>query len=233
VWHDIDDFLEMTQRLRRSEQKPPMPNSVRLHASTSRASSEPLHDHISAAGQCTVRARSEATMSYPARPRSHPLDHLPTDRSAGDAHEVVRHVLNFDIIDGEERQRQDDEQEDGKQPQQEVKGDVAAALTGKVGDAYLSSKEDESLRPAERQRLLPSRDPSLEPSHNKTGGDSGSDDDGCSSTGKHSRWSDLDEHRLLAYKKEDKSWDWIFGKFPGRTPAAVRTRWNMIRPRVE
>ena len=71
--------------------------------------------------------------------------------------------------------------------------------------------------------------------------ESSSDDDGCSSedgqgrssTGKHSRWSDLDEQRLLAYKKEDKSWDWIFGKFPGRTPAAVRTRWNIVRPRGE
>ena len=71
--------------------------------------------------------------------------------------------------------------------------------------------------------------------------ESSSDDDGCSSedeqgrssTSKHSRCSDLDEQRLLAYKKEDKSWDWIFGKFPGRTPAAVLTRWNMVWPRVE
>jgi hypothetical protein len=69
--------------------------------------------------------------------------------------------------------------------------------------------------------------------------ESSSDDDGCSSeaeqgrasTSKQSRWSALDEQRLLAWKKEDKSWDWIFGKFPGRTPAAVRTRWNMVRPR--
>ena len=44
------------------------------------------------------------------------------------------------------------------------------------------------------------------------------------STSKQSRWSALDEQRLLAWKKEDKSWGWIFGKFPGRTPAAVRTR---------
>jgi len=71
--------------------------------------------------------------------------------------------------------------------------------------------------------------------------ESSSDDDGClsdnkqehSSTSKQSRWSDLDEQRLLAYKKEEKSWEWIFGKFPGRTRPAVRTRWNMIRPRSE
>jgi hypothetical protein len=27
-------------------------------------------------------------------------------------------------------------------------------------------------------------------------------------------WEPVDEQRLLAYKKEDKSWGWIFGKFP-------------------
>jgi len=71
--------------------------------------------------------------------------------------------------------------------------------------------------------------------------ESSSDDDECSSEGeqgrsstsKHSRWSDLDEQRLVAYKKEDKSWEWIFRKFPGRTRPAIRTRWNMIRPRGE
>jgi hypothetical protein len=71
--------------------------------------------------------------------------------------------------------------------------------------------------------------------------DPSSDDDGCSSedeqrrshTSKHSRWSDLDEQRLLAYKKEGKSWEWIFGKFPCRTRPAIRTRWNMVRPRCD
>jgi hypothetical protein len=66
-----------------------------------------------------------------------------------------------------------------------------------------------------------------------------SDDDRClsddeqerSSTSKQSRWSKLDEQRLLAYKKEGKSWEWIFGKFPGRTWPAVRTCWNIVRRR--
>lgn len=70
--------------------------------------------------------------------------------------------------------------------------------------------------------------------------ESSSDDDGCLSedkqdclsTSKHSQWSDLDEQRLLAYKKEGKDWEWIFGKFPGRTRPAIRTRWNMVRPRA-
>jgi hypothetical protein len=75
-------------------------------------------------------------------------------------------------------------------------------------------------------------DPDPDPSSND---DSCSNeaDHGRSSTNKQSRWSSLDEQRLLAYKKEGKSWDWIFGKFPGRTRPAVRTRRNMIRPRGE
>jgi hypothetical protein len=49
----------------------------------------------------------------------------------------------------------------------------------------------------------------------------GSDSDGCSSEDelgrsgmrKHSRWDPIDDQRLLAYKKEGKSWPWIFKKF--------------------
>jgi hypothetical protein len=71
--------------------------------------------------------------------------------------------------------------------------------------------------------------------------ESGSDDDGCSSedelgcsgTRMNIPWGPVDEQRLLAYKKEGKSWDWIFKKFPGRTPAAVRTRWTIVQRRVE
>lgn len=68
-----------------------------------------------------------------------------------------------------------------------------------------------------------------------------SDDDGCSSEDKQDRlsmrknipWGELDEQRLLAYKKEGKPWSWIFRKFPGRTPGAVRTRLNMVQGRVK
>jgi len=56
---------------------------------------------------------------------------------------------------------------------------------------------------------------------------------GHSSTSKQRRWPDLDEQRLLVYKKEGKSWDWIFGKFPCRTRPAIRTRWNIVRLRGE
>jgi len=68
--------------------------------------------------------------------------------------------------------------------------------------------------------------------------DLSSNDDGCSSedehgrsrTSKRSQWSDLDEQRLLAYKKEGKSWDWIFRKFPGRTKPAVSVFSSLSSP---
>lgn len=71
--------------------------------------------------------------------------------------------------------------------------------------------------------------------------ESSSNDDGCSSeaeqdrssTSKHSRWPDLDGQRLLAYTKEGKPWKWIFRKFPGRTPGAVRQRLNIVQARGE
>jgi hypothetical protein len=72
--------------------------------------------------------------------------------------------------------------------------------------------------------------------------DLSSDDDGCSSeaekqgglsTGVNIPWDPVDEQRLLAWKKEGKSWDWIFAKFPGRTENAVRTRLSMVKHRVK
>jgi len=110
-------------------------------------------------------------MSHPVGPHSQPPDHLPTDRSAVDEHELVRPALNSDIFD-EDTQRQEERQEDenydndiedGNQPQQEVKEDVAAALmTGKVGDTHLSSGKDESLG-------LATCDPPPKPSEDKLG----------------------------------------------------------------
>lgn len=183
VWHDINDLLETAERLRHSEPKPLTLDSMRHHtSSTSSASSEPLHDHISAAGHCTVCAKSEATMYPPARYRNHPPYHLPTVRSAADEHELVRPALNSDIFDEEERQRQEEEEqddwgygnnnnnEDGRQLQQEVKEDVTATLTSeKVGDTHLSSK-DESLR-------LATHDPSPELSQDKLGSHSSNSSD--------------------------------------------------------
>jgi hypothetical protein len=63
---------------------------------------------------------------------------------------------------------------------------------------------------------------------NSDNGDSSEAEQGRSSTSKQVRWTDLDERRLLAYKKEGKSWEWIFGKFLGRTRPTIRTRWTMV-----
>ncbi|KUJ10218.1 uncharacterized protein LY89DRAFT_739958 [Mollisia scopiformis] len=67
------------------------------------------------------------------------------------------------------------------------------------------------------------------------------DSDGCSSEDELGRsgsrmnvpWDPIDEQRLLAYKKEGKSWKWIFRQFPGRTQPAVRTRLNIVQARGE
>ena len=56
---------------------------------------------------------------------------------------------------------------------------------------------------------------------------------GCSGTRMNVPWDPTDEQRLLAYKKERKSWKWIFRQFSGRTQAAVRTRLNMVQTRGE
>lgn len=64
--------------------------------------------------------------------------------------------------------------EDDGQPQQEMNYvAAAAALTAeRLSDTHLSGKKDRRQRPADQQRLLPSRDLSSEPSHNKAGSDS-------------------------------------------------------------
>jgi len=43
------------------------------------------------------------------------------------------------------------------------------------------------------------------------------------------RWDTLEEKRLLAWRKENKPWEWIFDQFPNRTEAAVRVRWYMLQ----
>jgi len=45
------------------------------------------------------------------------------------------------------------------------------------------------------------------------------------------RWEPLEEQRLLAWRKEEKPWKWIFRKFPARTEGAVRVRWHMLKDR--
>jgi hypothetical protein len=73
----------------------------------------------------------------------------------------------------QEDENYDNDIEDGNQPQQEVKEDVAAALmTGKVGDTHLSSGKDENPG-------LANCDPPPKPSEDKLGsyGDSWTDDE--------------------------------------------------------
>ena len=98
--------------------------------------------------------------------------------------------MNSDIFNEEDRQRQEEEQEDedydndnegGRQPQQEVKEDVAAALMiGKIGGTH----------------------PSPEPSHDKLGSHSDScSDDEFSNTRKSDE--DIGDHVLLSGSGND------------------------------
>jgi hypothetical protein len=147
-WYDIDDY----------------PKTVQC-----------LHDRIDTDGFDTYRVRSEAATSYSARPQS-PLprrsrastgnwlgqeDRLHVGRSTTDEREyedeLVRPALNTDTFDKGERQQQeedaegevdkDDDKDDG-QLQQRVNSVAAVLTTERVGDTHLSSKGDESARPA-------------------------------------------------------------------------------------
>jgi hypothetical protein len=95
--------------------------------------------------------------------------------------------------------------------------------------AFISRRSEPSSSDDDESRLSDS-DPDL-----------GSDGDGCSSEDKLGRsgtrtnapWDPIDERRLLVYKKEGKSWKYIFRKFPGRTQPIVRTRLNIVQARGE
>ena len=70
-------------------------------------------------------------------------------------------------------------------------------------------------------------------------GDSGSDDEydgddghyddrykGAAAGRSNRRWDPLEEQRLLAWRREKKSWKWIFNQFPDRSEGAIRVRWH-------
>ncbi|KAH6700566.1 hypothetical protein BKA61DRAFT_582534 [Leptodontidium sp. MPI-SDFR-AT-0119] len=54
---------------------------------------------------------------------------------------------------------------------------------------------------------------------------------GRSGTRMNVPWDPIDEQRLLAYKKEGKSWKWIFRQFQGRTENSVRQRSSIVKRR--
>jgi hypothetical protein len=99
-----------------------------------------LHDYISAAGQCTVHARFEATICSSARPHQPSLcartspenqpvdeDHLHTGRGSADEHEseVLGSTLDSDPVN-EGKVQQQEQRDDGTH--QEV-NNLAAAVT--------------------------------------------------------------------------------------------------------
>jgi hypothetical protein len=101
-----------------------------------------------------------------------------------------------------------------------------------VGAGAFKSRRSEPSSSDDDESGLSDSDPEL---------GSDGDGDGCSSEDELGRsgtrmnvtWDPIDEQRLLAYKKEGKSWKWIFRQFPGRTQPAVRTRLNIVQARGE
>ncbi|KAF8847684.1 hypothetical protein BDZ45DRAFT_754641 [Acephala macrosclerotiorum] len=232
VWHDIDDFPETAQPSRRSERKPSTSDSMRSHtSSSSRASSEPLHDHTSAAGQFAVRARSEATMCSFARryqpslcarasTENQPLhgDHPHTGRSSAGEHEleVLGSTLDTDPVDKGKRQQQELEQRDDG-PQQEV-NDLAAVVTTECVDDIYPSDEYGSPRPA----LLRSCDPLPKSSHDEAGDRSDGDRDNDLDYNKADPEDD-EEPRLMKRKRPSSSHDGPMQKKRKRHPKQKST----------
>jgi len=123
-WYNINDSTETALCLRLAEQGASTPNSI--HAPPSRLSSEPLHDSIGTVDPHPRRARSEATTSCSAHPRSPPPrsaraspenqlsreGHLHTGRGVADEHGLVGPARNADPVDRRERRQQPEQEED-------------------------------------------------------------------------------------------------------------------------
>jgi hypothetical protein len=144
-------------------------------------------------------------------------DRLHAGRSTADEREyedeLVCSALNPDTFGKGGRQQQeaeaegeaegeadkDDDDEDDGQVQQEADGVAAAVMAKKISDNHLSGKEDGNPRPAERQRLLPSRDPSPEPDHDETGSDSDGNSNKADSDEDNGRLRPAKRRRFMSY----------------------------------
>lgn len=217
--------LETALRLQLVEQGVSTLNSIRPCNPSLYLSSELLHDHIDIEGFYTRWARSDS-----ARPQSLSLrqsgtslenqlseeNYLSISRSVVDEyeHELVSSVPNTDSFDEGERQQQEMEadeaadeaadgnnDEDDSHARQEVNSMATTLAAEGVSDTHLSSKEDGSPRPAERQQLLPSRDPSSETSHD----DAGSYNDTHSNDELHNNADSDDDNRRLRPAKRKRS----------------------------
>lgn len=87
-------------------------------------------------------------------------------------------------------------------------------LDGKAVDAgALTSRGREPSSSDDDESGLRDSDPELG-SDGDGDGCSSEDEPACSGTRMNVPWNPIDEQRLLAYKKEGKSWKWIFRQFP-------------------
>jgi hypothetical protein len=113
-------------------------------------------------------------MSHPTGPHSQPPDHLPTDRSIVNEHELVRPILNSDIFDKEDTQPQEEEQEDESpglanyDPSLEPSGDRVESYSDSYTDEFNnnpeSDEDDGRPSPIKRKRRSSSN---IGPTHKK------------------------------------------------------------------
>ncbi|KAI9866126.1 MAG: hypothetical protein M1813_001687 [Trichoglossum hirsutum] len=191
--YDIDNYSKTVQRLQLAEGALTS-NSICPYSPSSCLSSQLLHDRIDTDSLDTHCARSEAATSHSACPRSPPPhcsrelrgnwlgqeDRLHASQSTADEREyedeLVCPALNTDTFDKGKRQQRaaetggkvdKDDNEDDSQPHQRVNSVAAVLTTERVGDTHLSSKGDESVRPAKRQRPLSYSDSSPDLSYNE------------------------------------------------------------------
>jgi hypothetical protein len=83
------------------------------------------------------------------------------------------------------------------------------------GDANAMAAEDSEVAESDEHGSSDDRN------HGISGGD---DDDNDAKVRGPRRWERLEEERLLAYRREERSMKWIYRQFPHRTKAAIRNR---------
>ncbi|KAH8760019.1 hypothetical protein BGZ57DRAFT_932085 [Hyaloscypha finlandica] len=149
--------------------------------------------------------------------------HLHTGRGVVDEHELVNHALDA-LLDGEGARKQQEVEQELDEGNSEDKDERPQAVnTGALalrGSEPSSSNDDGGLSDS---------DPELG-SDGDRDGCSSEDELSCSGTRMNVPWDPIDEQRLLAYKKERKSWKWIFRQFPGRTQAAAAATGFRVLP---
>ena len=95
-----------------------------------------------------------------------------------------------------------------------------------------SKSRKRPCRQGDRRRLqTPESEPSSDSDCDVTSGPTA--DRSSPALKKNERWSDADSDRLLSYVAQGRAWEEIYGKFPTRTPGAVKLHWYTEKAKRE